>query len=94
MEKNSAREKDLKTPALPAAVARVAAAWLAFSEALGNFNARLLLGVIYFIFLTPLALLYRLFNGNPVNSKADPSAATYFKRKNRLFVPADLEKPW
>jgi K+-transporting ATPase A subunit len=76
------------------ASARLAAGWLRFSEVLGDFNSKVVLGLIYFLFLTPLAFVFRFFNGNAVNTKADPSAASYFEGKERRFGPSDLEKPW
>ena len=38
------------------------AGWLKFADALAVVNSRLLLSVVFYVFLTPLALLYRLFN--------------------------------
>jgi len=74
--------------------ARLAALWLGFSEALGRINTRLVLGAVYFLLLTPIAFLFRLFNKGGVNAKADPAAATYFEKKEHVFVPADLEETW
>lgn len=76
------------------AAARLAALWLGFSEVLGAINTRLVLGAVYFLLLTPLALVFRMLHGSGVNAKADPAAATYFEVKKHLFVRADLEEPW
>lgn len=76
------------------ASARLAALWLRFSEVLGAVNAKVVLGAVYFLLLTPVAFLFRLFNGPGVKAKADPAAATYFKERKHLFVPADLQDPW
>ena len=76
------------------AAARIAAAWMGFAEVLGRLNSKVILGAVYFLILTPLALLLRLFGGNKVNTRADASAETYFEVEKRLFTPADLEKPW
>jgi hypothetical protein len=77
-----------------AAAARIAAAWMGFAEVLGRINSKVILGAVYFLILTPLALLLRLFSGNKVNTRADAAADTYFEAENRLFTAADLEKPW
>jgi hypothetical protein len=74
--------------------ARLAALWLGFSEVLGALNTKLVLGAVYFLLLTPLAFIFRLFNKNGVNSRADRGAGTYFEKNKYLFAPADLEEPW
>jgi len=56
--------------------------WLRFSECLGQFTTRLLLSVVYFVFLLPLALLYRLFN-------KELSMHFYNGNRKSLFVDAD-----
>lgn len=76
------------------AAAVVAGWWLKFSEVLGRFNTALLLGLVYFLVLTPMALLFRLFTGRARYLKFDPAATSYFRERNRAFTPADLEKPW
>jgi len=76
------------------AAARLASAWLGFSAVLGEINTKIVLGAVYLLLLTPLALIFRLFNGNALLAKADPAAKTYFTGGRRLFAPADLEKTW
>ena len=76
------------------AASHLAALWLAFSEVLGAINTKFLLGAVYFLLLTPLAFVFRLFQSGGFNAKADPAASTYFEGKKHLFVPADLEEPW
>ncbi len=74
--------------------AAVARAWLKFSSVLGRFNTNLLLGLIYFLVLTPLALLFRLFTGRASVLRFDPAARSYFRERGTVYAPADLEKPW
>jgi len=80
--------------AFRSAAAVVAGWWLKFSEVLGRFNTALLLGLVYFLVLTPMALLFRLLTGRAKYLKFDPAAQSYFRERNRVFTPADLEKPW
>jgi len=40
----------------------IASAWLKFAEILGKINSTIILSIIYIIFLTPVALLFRIFN--------------------------------
>ncbi len=40
----------------------IAKLWLKLSEHLGNFVSKVVLTIVFFLLLTPLAMLYRLFN--------------------------------
>ena len=76
------------------AAARIASAWMGFADILGRINSTVILGAMYFLFLTPLALLQRVFRGNRGNIRADAGTDTYFEVEKRGFTPSDLEKPW
>ena len=39
---------------------KISWAWLKFSELIGNIMSKVILSLIYFIFLVPIALLYQL----------------------------------
>ena len=39
----------------------VEAAWMAFARVLGAINTRIIMGLLYFIFIVPLGLIFRLF---------------------------------
>lgn len=67
--------------------------WQKLIFALGWFNSRILLSVIFFVFLTPISLLYRLFNKDPLKLKK-PIKSNYHDRGNHLFSKSDLENPW
>jgi hypothetical protein len=56
--------------------------WKAFAQLVGNFQARLLLGLFYFLVLSPFALGVKLFS--------DPLA---IKSRNRPgWIPRGLER--
>lgn len=78
----------------PKAAGRLAGLWLDLAGALGAINTALVLGAVYFLLLTPLALVFRLVKGGSFKAKADPAAATYFEERKHLFVAADLKDPW
>lgn len=77
----------------PKAAGRLAGLWLDLAGALGAINTALMLGAVYFLLLTPLALVFRLAGGG-FKAKADPDAETYFEEREHLYVAADLEDPW
>lgn len=63
--------------AVPAALAPVYRAWMAAGSALGWVNTRLLLGAVFFLVVTPVALAMRLTGRNPLRLGFEPRAATY-----------------
>ncbi len=67
--------------------------WGKFSYALGWFNSKVLLAVIFIFFLTPIAFLYRILKGDTLKIKKPPEKSTFIKR-NHTFSSPDLENPW
>lgn len=64
--------------------------WMQLAHLLGYINSRIILTVLFFLVLTPVACLSRLFR-----RKNHPQAAgTNFITRNHLFTKADLEHPW
>ena len=61
--------------------------WLKIGEALGAVSSRTMLAFIFFLVLTPLAILYRM-------SHKSPSTAldTYYITRNHTYVAGDMEK--
>jgi hypothetical protein len=69
-------------------------AWMKFAEILGTFNSTLILSLVFFLFLTPLALLYRMFNKNPLNLKPGQETGTIFVTREHVYSKADFDKMW
>lgn len=46
--------------AAPKLLEPLEAAWMAFAQVLGAINTRIIMGLLYFIFIVPLGLLFRL----------------------------------
>jgi hypothetical protein len=67
--------------------------WLKLSQLLGHVSNRVILTIIFYLFLTPLAFLYRLFTKNPLRQSSKESGSYYCDR-NHTFSKADLEKLW
>ncbi|MCB9233570.1 MAG: hypothetical protein H6581_18075 [Bacteroidia bacterium] len=68
--------------------------WLKFAEILGNVNSKVILGVIFFIFLTPLAFLYRLMGKNSMQLKRKGQGESYFTERNHTYTAKDLKNLW
>ncbi len=67
--------------------------WLKFSELLGALMSRLIMSLIFFFFLTPLAFVYRIFNRAAADhflKKRD----SYWRVVEGSFSKESFEKPW
>lgn len=67
--------------------------WIKFGHALGWVNTRIILGLIYFIMITPMGVIMRRFGYNPMARGYDPKINSY----RRVIVPKPIqhmEKPF
>ena len=78
---------------IPPAAKAIEWAWLKFAMALGWVNSRILLSIIHFVFLMPIAWLSRLFTKDPLMLKAKDSSSLYSTR-DHLYKKEDLENIW
>jgi len=79
----------VKSPA-----ALVTRAWLKFAEVLGSINTRIILSVVFFVLLTPIALVYRMIHGDFMGLRRREKAGTYFSEREHAYSPRDLTNPW
>lgn len=83
------------TPALlfPAALKPVYRGWMKVGHALGWFNTRLILGILFYLLVLPMGLIMRLFGKDPMARKLDQATTSY--RVKSVSQPKDhLEKPY
>ena len=66
--------------------------WYKLAEGLGWFNSRVLLSLVYYLIVTPIALLFRLFGNDPLLLK-DTRGSMYHFREH-TYTKEDLENPW
>ena len=75
--------------------ALIARAWLKFGGLLGAVNSRIILGVIFYLFLTPIALLARLTRGDFLHLKRRTGAdRSYWHARNHAYTAEDIGKLW
>lgn len=66
--------------------------WEKISLILGWINTKIILGLFFYIFLTPIALVTRIFSKNLLQlSRSDKS---YYITRNHKYKPEDIEKTW
>jgi len=66
--------------------------WQKIMKAFGFVNSRVLLSLIFFVFLTPIAFLYRLFKGDILGLKKNDTS--YYKTRDHKYESKDLVNPW
>lgn len=69
--------------------------WNKIAHILGFINSRIILSIIYFLILTPIALLSRLFSKDKLQlKKKRKEEHTYFHQRDHIYTPEDFENPW
>jgi predicted membrane protein len=72
---------------------KIAAAWMWLSGLLGKVMPKIVLGLVYFLFFVPYAVIYRIFRKNPLDLKPE-GKSTFYKERDHLFTASDIENPW
>ena len=70
----------------------IAKGWFAFAEGLNFVVSKLVLGILFFLLLTPIALIYRIFHHDKLQLKAK-NYSTWRKRE-KTYNGADLKNIW
>jgi hypothetical protein len=76
----------------PAILAPVRRAWMAFAAVLGHVNTRIILSILFYLVLTPIGFVLRLFRDPMQRSLADRSGSQWIKRKLEPVDPASYER--
>lgn len=73
----------------------ISRAWLKFSELLGTVSTSIILFLVFFFILTPIAYLYRIFHKDLiVIHHRDSAQESYWLSRNYSYKASDLEKMW
>ena len=79
----------------PGAFSLVARLWFGFSHLLGTVMSKVVLSLIFLFVLTPLALLRRLANHDPMNTKSwKASSQSVFQTRDHTFTAEEIERPY
>ena len=83
------------TMSVPTLFKPVAVVWFGLSHAMGVVVSKIMLGSIFYLFVTPMGQLVSLFRKDPMSLKAfKQSKNTVFKKRNHIFTKQDLEYPY
>jgi hypothetical protein len=66
--------------------------WMKLSEGLGWVSAKIILTVLFFLVLAPLAFFARL--RGKIGLRLKPGADSYFKERDHTYTKEDMVNPW
>lgn len=67
-------------------------AWYKLALILSRVMNPLILGLVYYTFISPIAILFRLFGNDPLELKA--TKGSMYEIREKRYTKEDLEKPW
>jgi len=79
--------------AIPAAGDLIVKGWYKIAEVMGAINGKILLSIVFFIVLVPVAILSKLGKKNPLALKRE-SKKSVFMERNHKYTAKDLEQVW
>ena len=77
----------------PFAAEKIAWLWFKLAHIMGRINTFILLFVIFYLFLTPLAFIFRLFNHDNLMLRKK-QRDTYYTERNHNYSAGDFENIW
>ncbi len=78
----------LVAPSLLGPVHRV---WMQVADALGWFNTRVLLGLVYFLVMTPTGIVMRLLGRDPLDRRLGDRTSYWVQRKRHADARGSME---
>ena len=80
---------------IPRAFAPLAVVWFGLSNLLGAVMSRVLLTAVFFLLVTPIGLVRRLFGKDPLQLRAFKSGTgSVMQKRSHTFSAGDLERPF
>ena len=77
----------------PMALKRVHALWTRVGHAMGAVNTRIILGLIFYLIVTPLGIIRRMVAGDPMARERDATLSSY-RVRNRPPDRRSMENPY
>ena len=73
----------------------IAIFWLGFSDAMGAVMSKVLLSIVYFLVVTPIAILRRITGKDSLKLRVfKASQESVMVKRDHLFTARDLERPY
>ena len=68
--------------------------WMKLAEGMGWIMSKVILTIVFYIFLFPIAMLQRVFTKNDSLKLKKSSGDSYFVERNHTYEAKDLENTW
>jgi len=79
----------------PQAFRHLAVIWFGFSHVLGNIVSRVVVGIIFFVVVTPIGVWRRLSGADPLQLKPFKAGrGSVMEVRNHTYIGKDIEKPY
>jgi len=83
------------TMAAPSIFAPFARLWIGISILLGTIMSKVVLSLVFYLLLTPIGLLRRLFGADPLQCKQWKKGRTsVFRVRDHLCTPEEIDRPY
>lgn len=82
----------LLAAAAPMALQPIYKVWMKFGAILGAFNTRVLLGIMFYLIITPMALVMRLLGKDALHRTLDDRPS--YRVKSKANPPKNMERPF
>ena len=66
--------------------------WYRLADLMGFVMSKVILSLIFYLFLFPLSIFYRIFNRDVLT--LNKRKESYYKSRERIYMSKDLENPW
>ena len=74
---------------------KITLGWMKIAEVLGRINAVILLSLVFFLFVTPIAFLRKLFSKKDLLHLSDArKVSSLYEERNHAYAAKDLENTW
>lgn len=77
----------------PATLGPVYRGWMRVGLAVGWFNSRMILGIMYYLIITPTGWLMRMFGKDTMSRRLDGNVPSY-RVESKVAAPSKMEKPY
>ena len=77
---------------VPVISKRITWLWLKLAEGMGFIMSKVVLGALFYLFIGPYSLLFRVFNSDNLNIKSKKES--YYSDRNIEYNSKDLSNPW
>jgi len=67
--------------------------WMKLSEGMGFVSSKVILSIVFFLFLLPISLVYKIFNKDKLNIKKRNRLSVYTER-NHKYTAAEMDNIW